>query len=171
MALTAKQEAFARAVAIGGMNQTAAYASTYEVGKSTQKSIQDSASRLAAEPQVKARIKLLTERAAGVAVKKAGLTLAQSMAEAESLLEDAQALGQISAGVAAAKLRAQLAGHLVEKKEEKTGPLTDMDVTSLLALKAEVQAQLQRNKDALDLVGDLESHVAVPLPLMRRVIG
>lgn len=92
------------------------------------------------------------------------------MGEAGNLLEDAQALGQISAGVAAATLRAKLSGHLAENKLESKGALDDMDVQALLEMRADVEVQIQRAKDALELCGDVDSPPPPPVPL-RRVIG
>lgn len=167
MALTSKQEAFARGVALEKLSLSDAYRAAYDTAKMQPTTVQSEASKLAAHPEVAARIQVVSKRAEAAAVKKAGLTLEASMEEAASLLQDAQALGQISAGVAAATLRAKLAGHLVEKKENTKDMLSDMDVEGLLSVQAEVNARIQRAKDALALVGEVEP---VAAPLMRRVI-
>lgn len=167
--LTSKMEGFARGVAIEKLSLSDAYRANYDTAKMTPKSINDAASKLAAHPAVAQRVQVLSERATAAAVKTAAHTLEASMVEAGSLLEDAQALGQISAGVAAATLRAKLSGLLVEKPNEKKNALDDMAVAELLLMRDEVNARLQRAKDALDLVGETPAApVVVPL---RRVIG
>jgi hypothetical protein len=168
VALTAKQEAFCRAVALEGLDQTAAYSKAYDVSKMKQESVHKAASNLANDPKVSTRIAVLTERATAAAVKKAGYTLADAMAEAEEVLDDAKALGQIGPAVSAVKLRAQLAGHLVEKKEVSTKTsLEETDVDSLLKIKAQVDAQLDRAREALGMTGGAVSNT----PPARRVIG
>jgi phage terminase small subunit len=54
--LTAKQENFAKAVALDGMNYSEAYRSYYKVNRMTDKSIWDAASKLASHPEVSQRI-------------------------------------------------------------------------------------------------------------------
>ena len=166
--LTAKQEAFCRAIAVEGLNQSAAYSKAYDAAKMTAKSISEAASRLAADSKVAARIAVISEGATAVAVKKAGLTLADAMGEAGELLDGAKAAGQYSAGVAAAKLRAQLAGHLVERKEVRSGPLEDVDIQRLLAMKAQAEADLARAGEVADFMGDSAATVDQPV---RRAIG
>lgn len=169
MALTAKQEAFARGVALEKLGQADAYRAAYDTSKMTPKSVDESASHLAADTKVAARIKVLAERATAAAVKTAGLTLDGSMAEAEALLQDAMALGQISAGVAAATLRAKLSGLLAEKDSKKGNPLDDLDVDGLLQLRVDLEAKIARNREALEMTGDLVPEAAAA-PI-RRVIG
>lgn len=166
MSLTSKQESFCKAVALGGLSKVDAYTKAYPDAKSPRRILIDKGSELAQLPACAARIEELRERAASVAVKRSGLSLAGSMEEANVLMADALALGQISAGVAAAKLRAQLAGHLAEKATEKRGPLDDLDVAALLKLRDSLDAKLQSDADAavLDLVG------IVPTAPVRRVI-
>lgn len=55
MALTAKQEAFAQAIA-GGMNQSDAYRSAYNAGKMKPASINQLASKLASDIKVSSRV-------------------------------------------------------------------------------------------------------------------
>lgn len=169
MALTGKQEAFCKEVALNNQSLTAAYVASYDTSKMVPASIHDAASKLGASPAVAQRIQVLRERATAVAVKKAGYTLAEEIETANDLIEQGKAAGQVSAAVAAAKHRAQLGGHLAEKKENNKSALDEMDVEKLLALKAELEAKLQRNRDALELAGDV-APAAEPMP-MRRVIG
>lgn len=63
MALTAKQEAFAQAVA-GGMTQADAYRSAYEASQMMDKTIVEEASRIAADRNVAARVAELKEAVA-----------------------------------------------------------------------------------------------------------
>lgn len=60
--LTAKQENFAQAVAVDGMNYSEAYRTHYKTGKMTDKSIWDAASKLASHPEVSQRIDELKQQ-------------------------------------------------------------------------------------------------------------
>lgn len=167
MALTAKQEQFAKAVALDGMNLSDAYAKAYDTARMLPKTASDNASRLAAEPAVAERINVLRERATAAAVKKTGYTLADAIEEADTAAREGLALGQVSATVAAVKLKAQLAGHLVEKKEIRTGQLEDTDLAKLAAMKAQAEADLKAAEDAASVVGE----VPTPAAPVRRAIG
>lgn len=168
MALTAKQEVFCQGVAVRKLSQTDAYSYAYDVGKMKPASINDASSKLAANPEVAQRIVVLKERATAAAVKAGALTLAESIDEAGQMFEDAKALGQVAAGVAAAKLRAQLSGHLDEKKQDAKGSLDDMDVKGLLEMREAVEAKVKQSREALEMVGDAPApQVASPI---RRVI-
>ena len=168
MALTAKQEAFARAVGVEGLNQTEAYTKAYGAGKMSPNALSSTAARLAALPPVAARIAVLIEGPTAEAVRKTGLTLADSINEAGEMLDGAKAAGQYSAGVAAAKLRAQLAGHLVERKEVRSGPLEDVDIARLLSMKAQAEADLSKASEVAEFMGDATVTVDQPV---RRAIG
>ena len=67
MALTAKQEAFAQAVA-GGMTQADAYRSAYDASESLDKTIVEEASKVAANPNVSTRVAELKEAIAIAAI-------------------------------------------------------------------------------------------------------
>lgn len=67
MALTAKQEAFAQAVA-GGMTQADAYRSAYDAREMLDKTIIEEASRVASDRNVAARVKDLKEAIAIAAI-------------------------------------------------------------------------------------------------------
>ena len=166
--LTAKQERFAQNVALKGMTQSAAWGEAYNATLMSPKSINEAASRLLANVKIKARVIGLKQGATAAAVKKAGLTLADSIDEAGDMLAGAKIAGQYSAGVAAVKLRAQLSGHLADRKEVRQGPLDDADVAKLVATLAEIDAKLAAMKDAEDLVGGSEPEIAAPV---RRVIN
>ena len=105
-------------------------------------------------------------------MEKTGLTLADCIAEANIWVADAQALGNTSAGVAATKLRAQLAGHLVERKEVSTkGQLDDMDIAALAKMRDEANRLIQVQVDAAAEAAALTGAVVAPTPQLRRVIG
>lgn len=168
MALTPKQERFAQNVALKRMNQSQAYAEAYDATGKTQEAVAKLASSVASHSEVKARIVVLTGRAEAEALKKGALTLEQSLEEAGQMFEDAKALGNTSAGVAAAKLRAQLSGHLVEKADKnRANDLEGMDVEGLAELRIAVEAKLQSSRDALAAIG----MPVTPPAVARRVIG
>ena len=54
--LTAKQDNFAQAVALDGMNYSEAYRTYYKTDKMSDKSVWDAASKLASHPEVSQRI-------------------------------------------------------------------------------------------------------------------
>lgn len=57
--LTAKQENFAQAVAVEGMNYSEAYRTYYKTDRMSDKSVWDAASKLASHPEVSQRIEAL----------------------------------------------------------------------------------------------------------------
>lgn len=61
MKLTPKQEAFAKAIAFEGMNNTEAYRSVYSTNSMSDKTIWEEASKLANSPKVATRIKELAK--------------------------------------------------------------------------------------------------------------
>ena len=67
MALTAKQEAFAQAVA-GGMTQADAYRSAYDCANSSEATIYDEASDLMRHPEIAPRVKELKDAVAMAAI-------------------------------------------------------------------------------------------------------
>lgn len=67
MSLTAKQEAFAQAVA-SGMTQADAYRSAYDFGEMLDKTIVEEASRIAADRNVSARVTELKDALAEMAI-------------------------------------------------------------------------------------------------------
>ena len=170
MALTVKQERFCQLVALKQMTQTAAYSEVYDITGKTPEGIAKLASAVANRPGMQERISVLRERGTVEAVRKAGRTLADCVQGVEELIEDAKNLGQISAGIAGAKLRAQLLGHLVEKKEVRQGPLDDADLTKLQATLQHVDEQLTKLSQARDLVGG-SAPVPVEFMPLRRAIG
>lgn len=61
--LTPKQDKFAQAIALEGMNKSDAYRSAYDTSRMTDKTVNEKASLLASNDKVRARIKELTEQA------------------------------------------------------------------------------------------------------------
>lgn len=154
-------------MAIRNMNQSEAYSTAYDASRMTAESITSAASKVAAHDAVAARILVLKGRATAAAVKKAGLTLADEIQACSTAVENARALGQTAAEVAAIKLRAQLGGHLVERKEVSTkGTLEEADIAKLMALKREIDLRITLSKEAADLVGGTTTQPAQ----LRRVI-
>ena len=60
MKLTPKQEKFVKSIVLDGMNYSDAYRNAYNAEKMSDKTINESASRLLADPKVTARIKELS---------------------------------------------------------------------------------------------------------------
>ena len=86
MTLTAKQEAFAQAIA-NGLNQSDAYRSAYSAGKMKDGSINVNASKLAADAKVALRVALLREELAN----KSLWTREQSVEALAAVVGDAEA--------------------------------------------------------------------------------
>jgi hypothetical protein len=135
------------------------------------------AAELAALPHVAARIRSLRGGVAAAVVKRAAHTRQDAINEAGNLAERAMARGQISAGVAAIKLRAQLAGLLPSgrksrrSKDASQSDLTDDDNAALTEMRADIEVQIQRAKDAIEMCGELDEPTPAAPVSMRRVIG
>jgi hypothetical protein len=61
--LTPKQDRFAQAIALEGMNKSDAYRTAYDTSRMTDKTVNEKASILASNDKVRARIKELSEQA------------------------------------------------------------------------------------------------------------
>ena len=61
--LTPKQDRFAQAIALEGMNKSDAYRTAYDTSRMTDKTVNEKASLLASNDKVRARIKELSEQA------------------------------------------------------------------------------------------------------------
>ena len=86
MTLTAKQEAFAQAIA-SGLNQSDAYRSAYSISKATPASVNQLASKLAASVKVSSRVKELQAELAN----KSLWTREQSIAVLSEVVGDREA--------------------------------------------------------------------------------
>ena len=120
MSLTPQQEAFAQAVA-SGMNQSDAYREAYKVKPATKAtSVNVSASKLMADPNISQRVAEL--RAPVVA--KAQMTLESHLADLQMLRDKALEANQLSAAISAEIARGKASGVHVEKSaQEITGSL------------------------------------------------
>lgn len=154
MALTSKEEQFAQSVALKQMDVVTAYTTVYNVTKMSPGMIEKKANALSVKLEVQQRISVLRDRAMSASQKKEQYDLAAAIAEADTLIEDGKALGQIGAAVSAAQLKAKLAGHLVDRKEvtNKTG-LEGADVQTLEAMKKKIQRELDAAREAAELTG------------------
>ena len=108
--LTAKQEAFCRAI-VSGMSQADAYRQAYDAGNMKPATVQSKASILMADGKVRARVALLRKPV----IEQAQYDLKQAMAEAADAFQVAKSKGNGGAMVAAAQLRAKLNGLLVDR--------------------------------------------------------
>jgi hypothetical protein len=112
--LTAKQEAFAQAVA-SGMNQSDAYRAAYKVRPGTKaESVNQNACRIMADINVTSRVAELREPVA----KKAQITLESHLERLAELCKAAQEARQFSAAIAAEVARGKASGVHVEKSEQ-----------------------------------------------------
>ena len=143
-ALTAKQEAFARAVATG-MNQSDAYRAAYDVARMKATSINVNACKLMADAKVAQRVAELRRPA----IEKVQYSVEQAMLEAADALQVAKASGNGGAMVAVVTLRSGLHGLLIECREVCTGPLEALSTDELEAMDAAIDAiQRARGADA-----------------------
>lgn len=113
MALTAKQEAFAQAVA-SGMNQSDAYRTAYQASGMKASSVNVNASKMMADAKVAQRVADLRKPVA----EKAQITLESHLADLMMLRDMAVTERQISAAIAAEIARGKAAGVHVEKSEQ-----------------------------------------------------
>ena len=112
MALTPKQEAFAREVA-SGKSQAQAYRTAYDAGKSKPETIHSKASVLMADGKVAARVAELRKPVA----EKAQMTLEGHLLDLMTLRDLAVAANQISAAISAEVARGKASGVHVERSE------------------------------------------------------
>ena len=126
--LTPKQERFAQCVA-SGMSQADAYRESYDCKPTTKPStIQETASRLMADPKISARVSELRVPI----VAKVGITLETHLADLLELRNKAAEASQFSAAITAEVARGKAAGVNVEKSEvtqtvRNLPPITDED--------------------------------------------
>ena len=159
--LKPREEAFARAVATGKLNQSAAYSECYEAASLSPAVIADRASRLAGKPEVQARIKVLTVGVTKAALKAAAYTLDVAIGEVDEIMSEARANKQAAAAVAAVKLKAQLAGHVIDRKEIKEiDPLKGATLEELGKLRDEITMRMLAAREA--------EVITQPTPLLKR---
>ena len=111
------QEAFARNIAIDGMNQTDAYkAAGYSYQNMQPTTIHEAASRLAADGKVLARIRALQQASTAAIVAERVWTQERLLLEAETNLHLARRLEQVAPANGALKLIAEATGLLVPQE-------------------------------------------------------
>jgi hypothetical protein len=121
--LTAQQERFACELG-AGKNQSEAYLAAYpRSARWTAKTVWEKASRLAANGKVQARVAGLQAALREEAERKLVFGLAEAFAMADDAFACARAFEQAGAMVAAAHLKAKIAGLIVNKHEIKRSPL------------------------------------------------
>lgn len=108
--LPPKQEAFVQEL-IKGSTQSDAYRKAYNTKKSTDKTIWEKGSKIAAETKVKARLAEIREPIN----KKLGYTLEAHLKRLETLSMKAANAGQFTAAVQAETNRGKASGHYIEK--------------------------------------------------------
>jgi phage terminase small subunit len=128
MALTPKQEAFAKLIALSkpedGMTQTEAYRQAYNSENMTDKTIWEKASLLASDDKVRARIEELRDKVAQVAI----VTLAEHLQELKSLRDAARDDLKFGPAIQAEVARGKACGLYVERVEvtNKTDELDEI---------------------------------------------
>lgn len=148
MALTAKQEKFAQAVA-GGVSPVEAYREVYGAKNRSAKTLGEDACRASKHPKIYARIEELRAKATEKVVAKLALTKEWVLSElvkvnaaaqaAEPVLDrEGNSTGEYKANLAAANRALELIGKelgmFVDRKEIRTSPLDDLSHDDLVAL-------------------------------------
>lgn len=111
MALTPKQEAFAQAL-VTGMSQSDAYRAAFTVGEKTKpESVNQSASKLMADPNIASRVEELREPVA----KKAQITLESHLDDLLRLRNMAAKERQYGAAITAEVARGKASGVVTDK--------------------------------------------------------
>lgn len=124
--LTAKQEKFCQVLA-SGKSQADAYRAAFDVKPSTKaETVQQSASRLMANPMVSARVAVLREPA----VKKTRITLETHLEDLKKLRDAASRKGQYSAAISAEVARGKASGVHVEHHRH-SGAIGTYDLTGI----------------------------------------
>lgn len=149
MALTEQQERFAQLVAVDRKSQRAAYLEAYGDGGAASSTIDRRARAVATQPEVVARVKVLVDGATEKLCEIGAYTLQAALIEAEEARQLAHERGQASAAAAAVKLKAQIAGHVLDKKEVSTkDPLTGATIEELGRMRDEITRRMLAAKAA-----------------------
>lgn len=158
--LTDKQRIF-RDELVGGATQVEAYKAAFDTSTMLETTISKRAGELAKLPKIAVTISGIVKGAQDLAARALSYTLHDAILEADRLIGMAEAEGQSGAAVSAATLKAKLAGHLVERKEVRSGPLEDADVQELQRVRRELARSKESEREALDLVGASPSPAAI----------
>lgn len=143
--LTAKQEKFAQGVA-SGLDQSAAYRAAFTVRPGSKaQTAWDSASRLAADPRVAARIEALR----APAIKEVKISLLAHITELQSLRDAAKKNNSFSPAVQAEMAIGKVSGLYVDKlelgnKDDKPlkidlSVLSDAELSQFIALREKIE--------------------------------
>lgn len=147
--LTPREEAFAQALALG-QDQSAAYRDAYpQAARWTPKTVWEKASRLAGNGKVQARVQQLQAAARLIAEQDLGFDVAKAFTMADEAFECARAFEQAGAMVAAATLKAKIAGLIVYKYEAPKGPLDGLSPGQVRELAAALEVSIKKDRAAL----------------------
>lgn len=137
--LTAKQQRFAELVALEGMMLVDAYRQAYDTSRMTDKTAHESASKLAADPKVSARIESLKAEIQDKAVEKELWSRVDSIVVLKEIATDQEARGNEK--VSAVKELNAMHGFSVTKVEH-SGNIAAQEVLSNLTPGQVVRAAL-----------------------------
>ena len=137
--LTAKQERFCELVALEGVTLVDAYRQAYDASRMTDKTAHESASKLAADPKMSARIESLKAEIAAKTVEKELWSRVDSITVLKDIATDHEARGNEK--VSAVKELNAMHGFSTSKVE----------LSGSIELQAEFQAYIQSKKVYEDL--------------------
>jgi phage terminase small subunit len=123
--LTPKQEKFAQGVA-SGLNQADAYRAAFNPKRSKPETIHQEASRIAADRNVSARIKALTEKIVDEVRAAVRYELEDAMRECDEALAVAKEGKNAAAMARCVELKAKLNGLMVEDRKNQRRPLEEL---------------------------------------------
>lgn len=116
--LTAKQEAFAQAVA-SGKSQSEAYRSAYNPSRMKPESVHEKASHLMRNVKIRARV----EELRAPVVAEAQMSLAGHLRDLETLRDQSVKAGKFGPAIMAEVARGRASGFYITKVEDVTDPL------------------------------------------------
>lgn len=146
---TEKQMVFIECVALKRMSLLDAYSTAFDVTGMKASTIAKRGSELFKRPDINAEINLVIEGARRASVKAASYTLDDAIADVEEGMNLAKTNGQSSAYVQAVKLKAQLAGHVIDRKEVSTkDPLATATLDELGTMRDEITRRILAAKAA-----------------------
>jgi phage terminase small subunit len=130
--LTPKQEKFAQGRA-AGLSQTEAYRAAFDCSNSSDKTVHEGASRLAANSKVAARLRILMGLAAINATSAVRYELEDAMRECDEALAVAKEGKNAAAMARCVELKAKLNGLMVEDRKNQRRPLEELSDDQLEA--------------------------------------
>jgi len=126
MKITPKIEAFCQAI-VSGSSQSDAYRKAYNAERMKAETIHNKAYALMKKGEIRARIEEIRKPV----IEKVRYGLEDAMKEAEEAMQICRRKEQGGAMVAAVQLRSKLNGLIVEKRENRNGPLEELPDSSL----------------------------------------